>query len=296
MAFRNDNVLVRDGLRLGYAEYGQSDGVPVFMFHGNPGSRLAWGLMPGCPFLDGVRIVAPDRPGYGLTDVRPRPIETWPSDMEALADHLGIGDFVVVGVSGGGPFALSCAWKIPERLRGVGLVSSVGPNMPPATEGIMRSLRLLWRIAGPLFPLVQLQMRIMGSMAKKDPAKIAIKLRDFELSEQDKEVFDRPEIQKIFVEDFPEAYRQNGIGSAYDALVPGHWPIPLEDVKAKVHIWNTEADQLVGKMGHYMAKRLPICEFHSVSYSGHLWVLDHIGEVLGVLLADSEGASETFQQ
>lgn len=283
---RDDNVFrLSDGRKIGYAEYGNPKGYPVFLFHGNPGSRLSWGLIPGSPFLPGLRLIAPDRPGYGLTNFHSKALENWPSDMATLADHLGINTFAVFGPSGGGPFALSCAWKIPDRLTAVGVFGSVGPNVPEATKGVIRSVRLLWKISNPLFWLIKLQMKIMASTAKKNPEKLSMQLRDAELSEWDKKVFDRPEIRNIFTKDFPEAYRQNGLGSAYDTTIPERWPIPLEQIKIKVHVWHAEPDVLVGNMPKYIAHKLPNCKLRIIPNSGHLWILDHMKEVLETLLA-----------
>jgi len=137
---RNDNILtLSDGRQLGYAEYGDPKGHPVFMFHGNPGSRLSFGLIPGSPFLPEIHIVAPDRPGYGLTDFKKNALEHWPDDVAELADHLGIEKFALFAPSGGGPFALACAWKIPDRISTMGIFGSVGPNEPEATKGVIRS-------------------------------------------------------------------------------------------------------------------------------------------------------------
>ncbi len=284
----DDNLLeLSDGRRLGYAEYGDPEGYPVFLFHGNPGSRLSWGLIPGSPFLSGIHIIAPDRPGYGLTDFRKKALENWPADVTELANHLGIDKFAVFGPSGGGPFALACAWKIPERLTAVGVFGSVGPNVPEATKGVIRSVRLLWKISNPLFGLIKLQMRIMASMAKRNPEKLSLKLRDMELSEWDKKIFDRPEMRSIFIKDFPEAYRQNGIGSAYDTTIPGKWPIPLEQIKTKVHVWHAEPDVLVGNMPIYIAEKLPNSELKVISNAGHLWILDHMKEVMETLVPSS---------
>ena len=102
-----------DGKKLCYAEYGNPAGTPVFSFHGNPGSRLAWGAMPGSPFLPNVLLIAPDRPGYGRTDFKKRALEHWPQDVAELANHLGIKTFYLFAPSGGAPYALACAWKIP---------------------------------------------------------------------------------------------------------------------------------------------------------------------------------------
>jgi pimeloyl-ACP methyl ester carboxylesterase len=292
----NNSISLPDERHLGYAEYGEADGFPVFMFHGNPGSRLSWGYFPDCPFIEGIRIIAPDRPGYGLSDFKDNAIESWPDDICALADHLGIEKFTVLGVSGGGPYALACAWKIPDCLYAVGLAGSVGPNVPDANEGVIKSLRILWKVAKPLFWLVKLQMRLMARIAKRNPEKLMKQLRNLELSDKDKEVFDKPEIQRIFIHDFPEAYRQNGIGSAYDSTIPGNWPIPLDKIKIQVNIWSMEADQLVGNMGRYLANTIPNCKASFIPDRGHLWVVENMNKVLADLVparnSDSKGAKQ----
>ena len=110
-------VHLPDKRRLAYAEYGDANGFPVLLFHGLPGSRLSWGLLPGNPFCPGLRIVAPDRPGYGRSDAMPRrTLLDWAEDVSNLADALEIQRFAIIGVSGGGPGALACAWKMPDRL------------------------------------------------------------------------------------------------------------------------------------------------------------------------------------
>ena len=286
---RNDRLMktsflqLSDGKQLCWAEYGSPDGQPVFVFHGNPGSRLAWGVMPGSPFIEGVRLVAPDRPGYGQTDFKPLALERWPNDIVELADHLGIEKFAVFGPSGGAPYALACAWKIPDRLAAVGVFGAVGPNVPEAVEGVIPSLRLLWRIAKPLHWAVRLQMRAVAFAARKNPARLAENMRNLELRDEDKAVFDRPEVLELFKVDFPEAYRQHGIGSAYDATIPANWPIPLEEIRTEVHLWHAERDPLVGNMTLYLAAQIPSADLHRLEGQGHLWILDHMAEVLETL-------------
>jgi len=67
-------------------------------------TRLLYGLMPGSPFRPGLHLIAPDRPGYGLSDFYPRgrTIADYPDDVVALADSLGVDRFAVFGASGGG--------------------------------------------------------------------------------------------------------------------------------------------------------------------------------------------------
>lgn len=273
-------IRLSDGKRLCYAEYGDPDGKPVFLFHGNPGSRIAWGLIPNSPFLPNIRIIAPDRPGYGSTDFKPNALERWPMDILELADHLKIDKFTLFAPSGGGPFVLACAWKIPNRLASIGIFGSVGPNVPEATKGAIKSLRVLWKVSNPLFFIIKLQMKLAARYARKNPRKLAEKMAELELSEYDRKIFNREEIKSIFDLDFPVSYQQDGIGSAYDTTIPAKWPIPLEEIKSKIHVWHAEEDIMVGNMAKYVADNLPNSELVSLPGVGHLWILDHMKDVL----------------
>lgn len=273
-----------DGRRIAYEQFGDPDGYPIMLFHGNPGSRLAWDLMPGSPFMSGVRLIAPDRPGYGGTDFRRNAIESWPGDVGELADSLRIEKFALFAPSGGGPFALMCAWKIPDRISRVGIFGSVGPLVPEATEGALSSLRLLWKLSNPLNWLVRVQMWFMAQWARRNPESLALRVRDLELNDIDKAVFNRLQLEKMFAKEFPEAYRQNGIGSAYDTSLPGRWPIPLGDIRIPVQVWHAEQDNLVGNMPLYIADHIPNATLTVLRGVGHLWIVEHMAEVLSELV------------
>jgi pimeloyl-ACP methyl ester carboxylesterase len=185
--------------------------------------------------------------------------------MAELADHLGIDRFAVFGPSGGAPYALACAWKIPDRLTCAGVFGAVGPNEVDAVEGVQRSLKLLWRIAGPLQWAIRLQMWLVSLAARRNPVWLVKQMRDLELRDEDKEAFDRPEILDLFRVDFP-------------------WPIPLGEVTTRVKLWHAERDPLVGNMTRYLAAELPHAELRVLPGEGHLWILDHMPEVLEALL------------
>ncbi|MFC1568105.1 alpha/beta fold hydrolase [Candidatus Margulisiibacteriota bacterium] len=275
-----------DGRQLCYAEYGDPNGSPIFIFHGNPNSRLLWGLIPGSPFLPNVRLIAPDRPGFGQTDFKKgvTTLENWPNDIVALADHLGIKKFAVFGPSGGGPFALACAWKIPERLTSVGVFASVGPFIPETDKNIAAPVRMMWAKAPKLPGVFRLQMKLFAWLAKKFP-KLYIKMVLKEFSETDRNVYERLNVAEWIRPDRNEGYRQGGIGTWYDTMIPGTWPIPLEAIKTKVYLWHGEADISVPlAMGQYMAKKIPNCESKFIKGVGHFWIFEHLPEMLIKLL------------
>src|SRR5918996_1163589 len=94
----------------------------------------------------GIRYVVVDRPAFGDSDPHPgRTVADFARDVEQLADALGLWRFGVVGVSAGAPYALACAWAMPDRVAATAAVSSLPP--PPARG---RSGRLPFRYRTPL--------------------------------------------------------------------------------------------------------------------------------------------------
>ncbi len=75
-----------------------------------------------------VRLIAIDRPGYGLSDGNPA--QTWETaayDIAKIADILELGDkFYLLGYSCGGAFCWAAARYIPERIAGIAMWAPVG--------------------------------------------------------------------------------------------------------------------------------------------------------------------------
>src|SRR5690242_10978716 len=124
---RDSHVTVLpDGRDLGWMELGTSSGSPVFAFHGTPGSRLQFEIDDAPIRAAGLRLICPDRPGYGLSTFQPgRRLTDWPADVAYLADHLDIDRFAVLGTSGGGPHAAVCAALLGNRVTAAAIVSGV---------------------------------------------------------------------------------------------------------------------------------------------------------------------------
>jgi dipeptidyl aminopeptidase/acylaminoacyl peptidase len=99
-------IQLSDGRTLAYLESGDPEGRPLFYFHGGPGSRLEGLLFDDLNQQLGIRMITPDRPGYGLSDFQEaRTYLDWPDDVRQLADQLDIERFAVLGWSSGGPHA-----------------------------------------------------------------------------------------------------------------------------------------------------------------------------------------------
>src|SRR4051794_34837007 len=123
-----------DGRTMSYGAFGAEAGPLVVVLDG-PGSRgLARAASPIAAEL-GLRLVAPDRPGWGETTLaRRRGIADWPEDHAALLDELGAESAGILVQSGGTPFALAAAAEPPDRVSSISLLGAVGRLDDPAVR------------------------------------------------------------------------------------------------------------------------------------------------------------------
>mmetsp|Transcript_27542 Transcript_27542/g.79253 ORF Transcript_27542/g.79253 Transcript_27542/m.79253 type:complete len:277 (-) Transcript_27542:926-1756(-) len=112
--YKDETFTTIDGQRVAFLECGDLSGWPVFFIHGWPASRLSSLSGAIAARSQGVRLIAPDRPGVGRSEFAPnRSIDDFPDLIGALARHLGVAEFAVLGISGGGPYVLSCLYHLP---------------------------------------------------------------------------------------------------------------------------------------------------------------------------------------
>lgn len=276
-------VELDDGRELGFAELGDPAGVPVFCFHGTPGSRRQCAPADEPGRRVGVRVIAPDRPGYGLSSFHPhRTLPDWARDVRALADYLRLERFGVVGVSGGGPHAAVCGAVFGERLLGCCIVSGIGPlGDAAALEGMMPSNRMLSRIAQRWPALLRAPMRLQSELLRRWPEQI---WRWFEgqLPEPDRRLLGRPELRRLFLEDFKRASATSPRAAAQDfELFSKPWGFRLEDIKIPVHLWQGDLDRNVpAAHAELQARRIPKAVLHACPGEGHLLFVDHLDAIL----------------
>ncbi|KAI1312576.1 alpha/beta hydrolase fold protein [Xylaria venustula] len=122
-------VILPDGRTLSYAQYGLLTGPAIFYMHGLPGSRMEGALFDAPAVTPRARIISIDRPGYGQSSPQPnRTILDHTKDVEYLAKHLNLDSYAVLGISGGGPYALACAAALPaDKLKAVCIICGLGP-------------------------------------------------------------------------------------------------------------------------------------------------------------------------
>ena len=285
---RPDNVLrLADGRLLGYGDFGDPAGRPLMMFHGFPGSRISASIGHEAAARAGVRLIAPDRPGMGLSTFQPgRRIVDWPADVADLADALGVGRFAVGGISGGGPYAAVCALRLADRLEGAAIISGVAPfDIPDATSGMNRLNRIMFTLARRAPWLARAPM-ILAQLALRSPER-AIDRSLAAMPEADRAIMRRPEVRAAFVSDFVEAFRAGVRGPAWELVLYARpWGFRLQDIQMEVHLWQGEADKNVPvSMGRYQAAAIPNCRAKFFPGEGHLLIIDRMEEMVGEVVA-----------
>src|ERR1700709_2746070 len=116
-----------DGRELEYVEVGDPDGQPVVHLHGTPGTATVVALLADAARRHGIRLLGVTRPGYGGSTTTPPGLVAVARDVGELASGLGVEEFAVAGVSGGGPFALATAAALPARVGRVLIAAGQGP-------------------------------------------------------------------------------------------------------------------------------------------------------------------------
>lgn len=278
------------GRALGYATFGAAAGPAVIFCHGVPGSRLQAGLLERAAAELGLRLVAPDRPGMGLSDLqRGRRITDWPVDVAALADALGIERFAVVGTSGGAPYALACAWRLADRVDRAAVVSPVVPaDAPGADEGLSPAyarLRRLQRLSWTTRPM----MALVGRAARRSGDRMLERV-ERSLSEPDRAVLADQDVRAQLNAAAAEAFRNGSRGVAHEMnLLAGDWAIPLADIAVPVHLWHGEQDHSTSAVAvRWLAGALPDCRATFLPDAGHLWLCAHTDVVLRALCHPTE--------
>lgn len=283
-------IELRDGRRLGYGEYGDPQGRPVLYCHGFPSSRLEAGLITDAARRHGLRLIAVDRPGYGLSDFQPgRKLLDWPDDVVQLTAALGIKRCAVLGVSGGGPYALACAWKIPQRISSVATVGGLGPvYQPELLQAMRRHARLAFTLAQRSYPLLWLLYG--GPMAWTIAAlpQLALWWEEVAAAPADRQVLRRGEVRRCLTATVWESLRQGSRGVLWDAVLYARpWGFTLEDIAIPVELWHGWADRIVPPCHtQTIAEALPHGRVTWLPEAGHFSLpVDHCDAILGRIAA-----------
>lgn len=282
-ARQNQTTKLKNGRTLGFAEYGDVNGTPVFHFNGSCGSRLEHPPELSILTEAGIQLICTDRPGHGLSSPQPdRRVIDWPEDVIQLANHLGIEKFYLLGWSAGGPYAHACAYKYPERIIAYAIVSGLAPpDRPKPYSGLPFSYKLLLFIMRRFPKLNYFFRKQMAGAIQGDVESVGAKLAGG-IPKEDQLLLQDKQCMEMFVKDVQEGFKQGWNGPAEDDItINSPWGFSMEEITIPSYVWQGTLDSNVPLLqGKYQHKVLKNSKLIIVENQAHLFLLAMWKEVL----------------
>lgn len=269
------DLILKDGRKLAYAEYGQSNGYPVFAFHGTPGSRIWFAEDDTISKEEGIRLITVDRPGFGLSDLQPgRGILDFPQDIKELADHLNLSHFSVMGISGGATFALACAYALPERVTKCAMVSAAYEfENEKAPKEMNAANRWVFYLARHFPWLLRFSFIQQKKLIEKNPEAYikSVKSNVSHLCKADQKIMQKEGSAEELLLHMKEAFRLGVKGAVQEAaLMTKPWGFAPEDISMSIDIWHGAADTMAPlALTQKLFDRLPQARPHILENQGH---------------------------
>jgi pimeloyl-ACP methyl ester carboxylesterase len=270
----DSHITLSDGRVLAFAEIGDASSSAVIFSHGAPTCR--WSLVPWeTKFAKrGLRVVCPDRPGYRGSSPQPgRTMSKWPTDVARLADALGIDRFVVAGQSFGGPYAVSCAALLPERVLGAVVLGGITDMAwPEAQDGFVGPELAMMRMPDEQSVAARCE-ELFGADGSGYLGESGI-----ELPEPDMALLSDVQMANALLPSFGEAFRQGVVGCAHDIFLQGKpFPFAAGWVGAPAIIAHGELDTIVPVAhSHHTAELIPRSTLRILPGHGHLTIASEL--------------------
>ena len=261
-------VQTDDGRRIAYATYGPPTGDPLVFFHGTPGSRRLGALLEPSARVNDVRVIAPDRPGYGRSSpYQDRTVADAAASVRPVLDDAGVESAPLVAFSGGAPYALSTAAMPGDRVTGVDLIAGATP--PAFTDDTPAVQRLLTGLASATPSVLGALFRGQAWVADRaDPS--------FVVGQYAADAAAVPSDAVATVKaDFLEAFDRHRSGAVTEFRDAGtDWGIDLDAVDVPVRLWHGTADTNVPIAGaERLAETLPTADLRTLDGADHLGTL-----------------------
>lgn len=285
-----------DGRAMAYETYGAPGGRAALYCHGFPTSHHEARLVEDEARRRGVWVLAPDRPGYGgSSPLDMAALADWAADVEQLLEHLEAGPVAVIGVSGGGPYALALAARLPDRVAAVGLAGPLGPVAERPLMRVMRPIARLGFLLARRAPrtLAAIFAAARGALARR-PDLLGRGLA-VAAPPADRTVLARADVQAVLVAGVLDALADGGHAAAAElARYARPWGFELCQVRCPVVLWHGLEDTVVPVLhGRRLAidlervetRYLPGEGHYSVPVSRSAEIMDTLGTCLAAVAA-----------
>jgi pimeloyl-ACP methyl ester carboxylesterase len=248
-----------DGRKLCYYDSKTASQDVVLFFHGFPGGYRQGLLALTSPHAKKFRFISMDRPGLGDSDLNPKGnLLSFAKDIEELLQSLKISRVRLLGISGGAPYAMACAFHLKDSVQRVSLVCPLGPlGNPEVFSAMPESSQSLFRFYRKSRFLGNVVLRIFRQYFLKSPKRAFLKLAS-RYPDVDRQALEPEKYSRDLIASFESAFSQGVGGLLKDVdsyLSP--WPFSIAAIECPFDIWHGDADTVVPvQVGQWYSKNL----------------------------------------
>lgn len=272
------------GRTLSYVCFGAVNGPTVVVLDG-AGSRTQARDAHDIAQRRGVRLIAPDRPGFGeSTPDADGTLLSFADDLAQLLSALDVDRCGLWCQSGGAPFGLACAYRHPERVAHLGILAGVGPlDAPGAFDGMAPIVQFSFRAARWAPWVIALQYQMLAAVHRRAPKRAASMLVSTRPA-RDRAVLTSPQHWPTTVAAVGELTQSPAATAHEFRLLAQPWGFNLKDITVPTTIWHGTADTVhPPSMARFVASRIPNATLHLESGLATFDFLDRRDEMLAVI-------------
>lgn len=241
------SITLNDGRKLSYCDNGVVGNSALLFHHGTPGNAQIWETFFEAAALKGVRAISYTKAGYpGSDHAAHLQISDTNGDYLQLLEKLGITEFVSIGWSGGGPYALHSTFE--ESCKGAELIAAVAPYSEMGAEFLVgtdgsETVELLDKKVSSKEASLEVALEDMKHFESLWTVEGWQSL--FEVRDKYKEFADLYlKFTALVVPSLLNSVFPDPMGYATDDyLILNNWGFKTSDVVKPVSIWNGDEDQ-----------------------------------------------------
>lgn len=281
-------VPTEDGRSLEVLDTGPADALPLVYHHGTPQGAVPFPTLERAAAAQGLRVVSYSRPGYGASSPRPDGATTATvaddaADTAAVLDHLGIGEFLTIGWSGGGPRALACAAVLPGRCLAAACCVGIAPAA--AYDGDIRDgmaeenideYTAVFAGVEALESFLDIRKGFFGVTPDQVAAGLGALAPPVDRAALTEE------LTEYLAASVNAAGRQGIVGWRDDDLTHTRpWGFDLSEISTPVSIWQGSLDTMVPfAHARWLAANVAGAQAHLIEGEGHISLMSRVNDIL----------------
>lgn len=251
---RQATMQLQDGRVLAWSEWGDVDGLPVLFCTGAGMSRWLGFGAKDLPDL-GLKLIAIDRPGLGLSDAHAnKTLSSWVDDTREFIQSQNLQNVLAVGFSQGAPFALALAGC--NLVKAIAIVSGQDELTHPRLKPLLHP-----DVAGMIAAVQQDAVGFEQHFSQMATWEGLWQLIIGMSAECDRTLYKSDTFGKAYQRALQEGFSQGAQGYARDLVnALSSWPFELENITVPVDLWYGGADTSTvhsPDFGITLASRLP---------------------------------------